>query len=204
LSTPRYTLIYFDARGRAEPIRLVLVHAGVAFNDRALSRDQWMALKPESPLGQMPILVEHTSQGDVVTPQSAAILRHLARVHDLYGQDEHERLKADVATDTAMDLRNAFSSLRFSAAWADPAAREKYVTGTAPAHLARLSKLLGQRDWYASDRPTFADLVVYDTIDGHVAAWPDCVAAYPNLGAFCRRVRELPSMQAYFGSQRPA
>ncbi len=152
----------------------------------------------------MPVLVEHTAEGDVVTPQSAAILRHLARVHGLYGTNEAEALRCDVVCGTAMDLRNTFAALRFSPGWADPAARAKHADDIAPKHLARLAKLLGDLDWFASEAPTFADLVAYDTIDGHFGHWPDAAAAMPTLAAFRDRVRALPTMRAYLGTQRPA
>ena len=41
----KYTLIYFDTCGRAEPIRMLLSHAQVSFHDRRIKKD-WKELKP--------------------------------------------------------------------------------------------------------------------------------------------------------------
>ena len=38
-------IVYFDARGLAEPSRLILHHADVEFDDVRLSNEEWLALK---------------------------------------------------------------------------------------------------------------------------------------------------------------
>ena len=39
-------LVYFDARGRVEPIRIVLAYAGVQYEDERISFEKWPELKP--------------------------------------------------------------------------------------------------------------------------------------------------------------
>ena len=43
---PNYKLTYFNAKARAEPIRMVFAQAGVAFEDKRVSGDEWKELKP--------------------------------------------------------------------------------------------------------------------------------------------------------------
>lgn len=42
---PRYVLTYFNVRGRAEPIRLLFHAAGVEFEDKRLTSEEWAVMK---------------------------------------------------------------------------------------------------------------------------------------------------------------
>ena len=55
-SSESYTLYYFDAMGRAEPIRLLLNHAGVDFTDKKFTRDEWGSNKKSMPGKKVPVL----------------------------------------------------------------------------------------------------------------------------------------------------
>lgn len=41
----RYKLVYFQGKGRGEPIRLIFHHFGVDFDDIRLSQEEWQAHK---------------------------------------------------------------------------------------------------------------------------------------------------------------
>jgi glutathione S-transferase len=205
MSTPTYTLYYFDSRGRAESIRLLLAYAGVPFEDKGLKGEVWHAeYKASSPLGQMPYVIEQGPDGDLAIPQTGAIHRHFARVYGLYGASEREHVAADVAYDTALDVRSAMSSFRFGPTWGDEAARAKFLSETLVRGFDRLAKLLGDRAFFAAATPTFADIFAFDTLDVHLQLWPDCLAGFPTLRAFFERVRALPTLQNHLASRRAA
>lgn len=91
-----YKLVYFDVRGRAEPIRMLLHHEGIPFEDVRFPGDQWPAYKPsklyaldhkfqsfdrsldstclEAPLGKAPWLEVDGRK----LPETDAICRYLA------------------------------------------------------------------------------------------------------------------------------
>lgn len=43
---PKFVLHYFDARGRGEPARLLFAVAGIPFQDRRISQEEWPTIKP--------------------------------------------------------------------------------------------------------------------------------------------------------------
>jgi glutathione S-transferase len=198
----KISLTYFDVRGRAEPIRLLLAYAGVPFEDRGLTGDAFAKERDAAPLGQLPYLVEDDGGVKRAIPQSMAILRHLARAHGLDGKDEGERLAADVAAETANDLRNAHSAFKFSPAAGDEAAKAKFFGETVPPHLRRLDKLLGDRAFFAADAPTWADLFAFETLERVVAASPTSFEAFPRLATFVARVAARPELVRYFATRR--
>lgn len=42
---PKYKLIYFNARGRAEHIRYIFAYVGIDYIDERISNDRWPELK---------------------------------------------------------------------------------------------------------------------------------------------------------------
>ena len=44
---PKYVLTYFNVRGRAEPTRLLFKAAGVEFEDRRMTFEEWGTKKEE-------------------------------------------------------------------------------------------------------------------------------------------------------------
>jgi len=100
---PQLTLTYFDAPGRAEPIRVALRMAGVAFEDRRLSFPEFGAAKAggELPLAQVPMLQVDTER----VVQTGAILRYAAGLGGgaLYPSDPLLALRVDSALATIND-----------------------------------------------------------------------------------------------------
>jgi glutathione S-transferase len=100
---PKLAVTYFDAPGRAEPIRIALHLAGLAFEDRRLKFPEFAELKAKGafPLGSVPVL----TVDDVDFPQTAAILRYVAKLGNtgLYPTDPYQALIVDAVLDTFND-----------------------------------------------------------------------------------------------------
>ena len=78
-------LTYFDFGGRAEPIRMMLAHAGVEYEDHRIQVADWGPMK-EAKFAEMGGLPVWTEDG-VQICQSNAILRMLGMRHGYYTQD---------------------------------------------------------------------------------------------------------------------
>ncbi|MBK8011095.1 MAG: glutathione S-transferase family protein [Deltaproteobacteria bacterium] len=202
----RYTLTYFDVRGLAEPVRLLFAFAGVPFEDRGVSDDEWARLKPDSPLGQMPFLTVHDAegQGHRIIPEMMSIVRYLAKTHELAGKTEDEWIAADVASEAAIEARAALVRFRSSPESKDEAAKARYLEEIVPIHFQRMEKLLGSHSWFSGAATTYADFIVFDALERHANMWPKALLAWPRLDAFKKRVESLPELQAYFRVRRPA
>eukprot|EP00750_Incisomonas_marina_P027640 INCI6216.2.p1 GENE.INCI6216.2~~INCI6216.2.p1 ORF type:complete len:368 (-),score=68.55 INCI6216.2:138-1241(-) len=78
-------LVYFDGRGRADPVRFVLEASGLEYDEVYLkSREQFLALqqaKGELDFGQVPVL--ELEEANLV--QSAAIIHYIAHAYGLAG-----------------------------------------------------------------------------------------------------------------------
>jgi glutathione S-transferase len=101
-------LTYFDAPGRAEPVRMALHMAGVPFEDHRIKFPEFMALKQSGafPLGSVPVLEVDGFR----FVQTAAMLRYVAGLGDtgLYPSDPKRALVVDSALDSLNDtLSNA-------------------------------------------------------------------------------------------------
>lgn len=206
---PSYAVIYFPIHGRAEPIRLLLVSLGLPFEERNITRENWLAMKAEMPLGQAPVLVEIDADGgETMIPQSQAILRHLARVHGRYGRDEAEMVRADVVAETAHDARNVFAPLLApQVRGKDPVALRVAVEERLPVVLARLEKLKAEgpeSGLFVEERPTWADCVAFDLLDALLCIAPGALDPFPGLLAFVEAMRRFPGIDTYLESRRPS
>ncbi|XP_033746346.1 glutathione S-transferase 1-like [Pecten maximus] len=159
---PSYKLTYFDAKGSAELTRLALAAAGADFEDDRLSREEWAALKPETPQGKLPIF----KVDEKVIPQSRAMLRYVARQHGLYGKDIEEQTDVDVVIETVQDLNDQiFRSFFESDEKKKAELHKELLDKTVPTYFTIFEKLLGKKDWMVGSKLSIADLAVMNVFD---------------------------------------
>ena len=96
---------YFPSYGRAEPIRMLLAHAKVDFENAHYTHETLRAAKETGILefGQMPVL---EVDGKFYS-QSQAILRLLGKQHGYYPANAYEAWRVDSTCDSIVDIMNA-------------------------------------------------------------------------------------------------
>ncbi|KAJ7389531.1 hypothetical protein OS493_030916 [Desmophyllum pertusum] len=130
---PRYVLTYFNVRGRAEPIRLLFHVAGVEFEDKRLTSEEWAVMKTsgKAPFGQLPLLeVDGT-----VLAQSFSIMRYVANEVGLAPSTNLQKAQADMIVDGCTDLASKLIAPRFEKDEAKKAELVEQAKAATPTHL---------------------------------------------------------------------
>lgn len=221
-----YELHYWPTiQGRGEFVRLALEEAGAPYRDVARSaRDEGggeAALMKamgdpalQRPPFAPPFLV--ADDGEVIG-QTANILLYLGPRHDLAPRDEAGRLWVNQMQLTIADLvfeaHDTHHPVDVGAYYEDqkPEAlrrakvfREKRI----PRFLGWFETILDRRrgPWLAGDQLTYADLSLFQAVEGLLYAFPKATARAlekaPGVAGLAVRVSERPNIAAYLASPR--
>ncbi|XP_037062888.1 glutathione S-transferase Mu 7 isoform X1 [Peromyscus leucopus] len=190
------TLGYWDIRGLAHAIRMLLEYTDSSYEEKrytmgdAPDYDQSQWLNEKFKLGldfpNLPYLID----GSHKITQSNAILRYLARKHNLCGETEEERIRVDILENQLMDNRMVLARLCYNPDF------EKLKPGyleQLPEMMRLYSEFLGKRPWFAGDKITFVDFIAYDVLERNQVFEPKCLEAFPNLKDFISRFEDLCS-----------
>lgn len=195
-------LTYFDAPvSRGEECRLALHLAGVAFDDNRISREAWIAMKPSSPFGSLPIL---ELPGKPPLAQSNAILGFIGRSHGLHPQDLFEAARHEAVMCHVEDLRAQVSpTIRISDAAEKQKAREALVASYLPSWGERAEKQIGDGPFFAGGKLHVVDLKLFMAVrwfaGGNVDHIPATVfAGFPKLTRVYESVRDDARIKAWY------
>ncbi len=197
------TLVYFDIRGRAEPIRMMLSFLGVEFTETQITQAQWEAAPLATPFGRMPVYRE----GPLEIPETFAIMNYLGRKHNLCGTREVDRVRSDVTAEAWRDYGNRIANL-FGAKSTSDEARKNFLIEEQPSLLADLETYYLQNEprsgYWAGASITVGDFAAFHMIEG-LAQSSNTLANFPALLAFYEFFAAQPAIKAYLQSpQRPA
>jgi len=198
-----YKLTYFNARGRAEIIRLIFAIAEVEYEDVRVA-EVLPSLKSSTPFGQIPIL---EIDGKMFC-QSYAIGRYLARKYNLAGKTDLDQLQADMIIDCIEDgLKPFLSSFYEKDETRKAEIKKKYSEEQLPAAYASLEKILksnkGGDGFFVGDSLTWADLAFHVFTGWAKAGGNEAVLdKYPKLKALVKRVESVPKVATWI-AKRP-
>ncbi|KAL7985207.1 hypothetical protein Chor_003777 [Crotalus horridus] len=227
---------YWDIRGLAHSIRLLLEYTGTPYEEKLYrcgeapdyDKSQWIDEKEKLGLDfpNLPYLID----GKTKLTQSNAIIRYIARKHHLCkyttallraelpdegpfllprishlsilsagGETEEELCRVDLLENQVMDFRMALVMICYNPDY------EKLKPGyleQLPGKLKLFSQFLGDRKWFAGDKITFVDFLMYDVLDQNRMFEPKCLDQFKNLQDFLTRFEALEKIAAYMSSSR--
>jgi len=198
---------YWDIRGLAAPIRLLLAYSGQPWEDKlyvtgpapTFDKSGWFAEKPNLGLDfpNNPYLIDEDA--GIRLSQSHAILRYLARRFDLVPQTEAERIRVDLAEFEESDLRSTFSTLCYNPDFEK--VRPEWAK-TLRIKLELWNKFIGAGPWIAGARLTDVDFSLFDTLDQILTLEPNALEGFEGLQGFMTRFGKLEKVEAYMKSEK--
>ncbi|KAF2365379.1 Glutathione S-transferase N-terminal [Trinorchestia longiramus] len=191
---------YWSIRALAEPIRTLLSHAGVDFEDKTYDigppptydRSSWFDVKPNMGL-DLPNLPYYID-GNVKLTESSAIIRHLARKHGLAGTTEEEMMRIDVAESVCSDQMKGIVSLIFNPNY-DENAKAAFLAGIKN-QIQKLATIIGAGPYVTGQKISYADFLVLEQLDRYLDLCPKALDEFPSLQAFQKRMLDLPGVKA--------
>ncbi|XP_041493839.1 glutathione S-transferase Mu 1-like [Microtus oregoni] len=196
---------YWNVRGLTQSIRMLLEYTDSSYEEKkykmgdAPDCDQSQWLNDKFKLGldfpNLPYLID----GPHKITQSNAILRYIARKHNLCGETEQERIRADIVENQVMDHRMELIRLCYNP---DFEKQKPEFLKTIPEKMKLYSEFLGKRPWCAGDKITYVDFLLYDILDQHRIFQPHSLDAFPNLNDYMARFEGLKKISDYMKSSR--
>jgi glutathione S-transferase len=206
---PAITLRYFDARGRAQPLRYYFAARGIAYTDERVSltpggSNSWLEMREDrarvGPFHKLPVLLYgdhmlaetlvvnaflHRELGDEALLSSTENLRHAMLVSSLY-------------SDIVMHVGTTLWAEAISAGL-DYSAFTRQVIGRIRGLLGRIDQTLAEWGWAAAARgrpPMIADCLLWEELDSLQHVFGEHVGL-DNLPTLSRLYLEAPGRAAF-------
>jgi len=194
-------LTYFNARGRAEPARLILAQAGIEYEDIRIEREEWAALKPKIPMGQLPCM---EVEGKTIC-QSMAIARYCASRYGLAGNNALEAALADQAVDAISDITTELFKAMFERDEEKKGEMAKVLKEEKlPAWLTMMEAVLQKQGGkhFTGSSLSWADILVFHMVSSLKDRWSPDLSSHPCLSSLVTMVGSLPNIKAWI-QKRP-
>ena len=196
---------YWDIRGLATPIRLLLVQAGVEYEEKFYTaggppdfdRSHWTNEKFNLGL-EFPNLPYYID-GETKLTQSGVILRYLANKYNLAGDNETERTRADLLATQLADYHMDYVMICYNPNFLN--LKDAYAEGV-PGKMNLLAKFLGSNKFAVGDKLTYADFVLFEYLENQLYFNPQVLNDFPSLDQYHKRMQSVEAVDKYFKSSK--
>ena len=201
-------LTYFNGRGLGEQIRFMLAETGTSYEERTITTPLLKQLRENDDLffKQLPLL----EIDGLKLVQSGAIMRYMARKHDMYGSNAREAYQCDMIADGLADFRKSFTSFdNYRLRKRDEAGYLAQVTTLLPKYLRPLEEMLKasnggeKKGFLLGEKIAYTDVSLVEILEHVNENFPGVLGKeYPYLESFRERVLERPGLKAHYSSGR--
>uniref|UniRef100_A0A158P8Y6 glutathione transferase n=1 Tax=Angiostrongylus cantonensis TaxID=6313 RepID=A0A158P8Y6_ANGCA len=200
----QYKLYYFGGRGLGEVIRQLFALAAVDFEDIRVTQEQWPALKPKMPFGNLPVLEVDGQQ----IPQSQAIARYVARKYGYAGKTPYEEAIVDALADQYKDfyveIKNFYYPAMGLAKGDVESAKKNILIPARDRFLGYMTNFLKKSNtgYLVGNDLTYADLILAEHVFSIRTVFPEYTNGFPEVEEHYRKVTSVPKLKKWL-DERP-
>jgi len=196
-----YKLTYFDVKGIAEGIRMLLHYVGQDYEDIRLKVDDWKDKKSTMPMGVLPVF-EHDGKK---LSQSVAIALYIGQQHGMVPKDQWQQIKVLELALGWLDIMPKFTTL--FATQEKNAKKEKYEEIMKDFIHPRMKlyeeHLAHSKSGYLADQLCYADFFVYGMFGLSSYMFETDMKQYKHIHDFMKKIESLPKVKDYMSTKAP-
>lgn len=201
------TLGYWNIRGLAEPIRLLLEHLGVNYKDEVYelgpapdySREAWLKQKLILALDfpNLPYLIDSPLR----ITESIAILRYICHKFEpkLLGTKLEEWAYIDMTSCLLYDFIRDKGEIMYAP---DPSKVPKRKIDNVNDTIKKLAKLLETRKYLTGDKLSYVDFMCVEALESINDLIEPIFTTYPSLEKYFVEMTNLPNVKKYRSSEK--
>jgi len=195
---PTLKLMYFDGKGRGEPIRWLLAATQLPHEeDRYTTMEQFLAIQPSMPYGQVPVLVV---DGEPLA-QTVAISRYVGTLGGLVCADQFQDARGNEMVDTMAELASKWFDVRLDPSIQNKAVGEKELHVTVEKVFRTFESRISTK-FLLSDKLSWQDVVIGHFLSRICEVRPDALQPYPKLKRVMENVLALEGIKKYLANPR--
>jgi len=191
MSKPKFG--YWDIRGLGQPIRFLLAHLGLDYEERVYpgaNKAEWWdeKLKLDLDFPNIPYWIDEK----VKLTEKLAIIKYLCRKHDRSLMPEEPELwKSEMIEGVCCQLWDALGGVAYSGG----PFQHQYFDFVCPSKLVQLEKFIGK--FSLGEELMYVDFLLYEVLYQYQRYNKDILQPFSKLQAFMKNFENLPRIGAY-------